>query len=77
MGLDLGHLQTHSAFAFAIAAVPPEARRIPAGPAGSQPTVSLYKGSKCNKVSFECWLLYTQWQGTCLFSPESGLQDVR
>lgn len=77
MGLDLGHLQTHSTFAFAAAAVLPEARRIPAGPAGSQPTVSLYNGSKCNKVPFECWLLYTQWQGTCLFSPESGLQDVR
>lgn len=39
---------THSAFAFAAAAVLPEVRRIPAGPEGSQPSVFLYKGSKCN-----------------------------
>lgn len=65
---------THSAFAFAAAAVHPEVRRIPEGPEGSQPSMSLCMGSKCH---LSVWLLYTQWQGTCLFSPGSGLQDVR
>lgn len=34
----------------------------------------LCMGGKCH---LSVWLLYSQWQGTCLFSPGSDLQDVR
>jgi hypothetical protein len=51
-----------------------EVQRTPAGPQGSQLSMLPCKGSKCH---FTIWLLYTQCQGTSLFSPGSGLQDVR
>lgn len=38
----------HFAFAFTAAAVPPQVRRILEGPEGSQLSMFLCKGSKCN-----------------------------
>lgn len=61
---------THSAFAFAAAAVPPEVRQIPAGPEGSQPSAFLCKGTaSVMKESLECLAIVHSVAGDMSIQP--------